>query len=223
MQDVPVTSQASLSSAGFNNTNSCYMHAAAVMVRGFAAREGHNYEFTPEEFFNLANAEHPNVRDTNTGRTCNSVNLMRTRFSEIPQCENFDFGSTPRTLRSAEEFAQSLHRHFDAEESQAYPVGIEYCAAVLRQNGQYIHNRTFRQDLNFLGTEAATENFTENCMFHASAVVGRKSINGACHFLIQNSFGTDCKGEPRECNGGRIWVPESELTRNTFRLIYFRP
>lgn len=224
MSAATVTSQASIGANGFTNNPSCYMHAASTMAQAVALQSGQAFHINPEEQYAEALRSATWVRDTTTGRTCNALNFLRRLMPDLPQCTNVDFVQGGHQLQAPEFFAASLERHFDGG-VRVLPVGIEYCSGVLKHDENYITNRRFREgDLNYLGAEAASENFAEGCDFHSSVVVGRKRINGVCSYQIQNSFGSGCKAYPesRECEAGRIFVPVNQLTQNTFRLIFFR-
>lgn len=59
---------------------------------------------------------------------------------------------------------------------------------------------------------------------HASSIVGRKMINGECHYLLRNSWGLSCKPYnetyAKKCNAGYIWVDESSLKSHSSTVDY---
>ncbi len=52
---------------------------------------------------------------------------------------------------------------------------------------------------------------------HVSLLIGRKVINGSCHYLIRNSIGKNCSHYTKSliCEEGDTWVSDSELFSNT--------
>lgn len=61
--------------------------------------------------------------------------------------------------------------------------------------------------------------------FHASVLIGRKWYNGACHYLIRNSFGKGCSfyiEKTTECEGesGAFWVTERDLRATLWNVTY---
>lgn len=59
---------------------------------------------------------------------------------------------------------------------------------------------------------------------HASSIIGRRIINGECHYRIRNSWGLSCKGYvapyDKQCRMGEIWVSEKELLPKVFSVDY---
>ncbi|MBX3019382.1 MAG: hypothetical protein KF767_15960 [Bdellovibrionaceae bacterium] len=59
---------------------------------------------------------------------------------------------------------------------------------------------------------------------HASSIIGRRIINGECHYRIRNSWGLSCKGYDapydKQCQMGEIWVKEKELLPHVFSVDY---
>lgn len=60
---------------------------------------------------------------------------------------------------------------------------------------------------------------------HASSIVGRKMINGKCHYLLRNTQGPACdynaELKPR-CSQGHVWVTEAELSDSLYEVIYLK-
>jgi hypothetical protein len=61
---------------------------------------------------------------------------------------------------------------------------------------------------------------------HASPVVGRRSVGGACQYRIQDNTGEYCarmrEGIRERCENGRVWVTEEELRRTLYSVTYLR-
>jgi hypothetical protein len=150
---------------------------------------------------------------------------------ELPACQKFDFqpgtnASGKKSLQTADAFKAKLHELLSGG-NRSMPIGVEYCYGVAKTGpDDYIINREFEQDINYLNTSAASENFSKNCGFHASAVIGQKrQADGKCYFELQVSEGQSCKGfqgSKTECDkNGHIWVDEDLLSRNMIRLSHF--
>jgi hypothetical protein len=105
------------------------------------------------------------------------------------------------------------------------PVGIEYCGHVLNVDGNYITNREFEDDLNYLNDATQSlENFDKNCYFHASAVIGQtRKADGKCYFEIQDSQGKSCDGRGKHAcdKAGHVWVSADVLSANIVRIDSF--
>ncbi len=85
------------------------------------------------------------------------------------------------------------------------PVGISYCSRMLT-------------DKNAAGIDYYNKPRKNNCGPHASVVIGKKADNnGKCMYLIRNSWGRSYK-YPWETSNGDIWVSESAMMMNVFKL-----
>jgi hypothetical protein len=125
-------------------------------------------------------------------------------------------------LQKPEKFKEKIHQLFDRPLNASLPLGIEYCSGILTSpNKDFIHNRTFGSDINYLNSPKAIRNFKDGCGFHASALIGReRREDGKCYFLVQNSWGASCHfySNPELCEDGKIWVDEDVLSRNLLRV-----
>ncbi|MBC7692292.1 MAG: hypothetical protein H7222_11055 [Methylotenera sp.] len=85
--------------------------------------------------------------------------------------------------------------------SVAQPVGVTFCPDILVQ-------------------PTDPNNTHPGCKreLHAAVIIGfRKNPTASgCQYLIQNSWGTDCRQyiHPELCENGKIWVDEYDLARN---------
>ncbi len=79
----------------------------------------------------------------------------------------------------------------------------------------------------FLTNERVNRN---SGVYHASTVVGREFLNGACHIIVRNSWG-DCKdsiGKSRysnnvtKCKDGNLWIAEEKLLRQLNGITYIK-
>lgn len=111
---------------------------------------------------------------------------------------------------STERTRAVLDAEFNKGIRKAYPVGIGYCASILREG------RGFK-----------VKKWDENeCGRHASLVIGRRKDPknaGRCQYLIRNSWGTGCGSyysSDWECDGpmGSIWVDADTLGQATHDL-----
>jgi hypothetical protein len=114
------------------------------------------------------------------------------------------------SLADPERNRRELRTRIDrALESPRGIPGIAYCPGVL-------HARV-ANDLK------ASKNGID-CVFgesHASVVVGRRpGRTGACEYLVRNTYGLSCNGYPWDCVDGQIWIPESELFKNTLSAVW---
>lgn len=61
---------------------------------------------------------------------------------------------------------------------------------------------------------------------HSSTIVGRKRIGGACHYLIRNTWGSDCSiylpKHRSKCKAGNIWVSGADLKESLYSVIYLK-
>ena len=91
------------------------------------------------------------------------------------------------------------------EGSPATPPGIGYASKVLKDPSV----KCMEKD----GKTADSE-----CGLHGSIIIGRKRNpkSKKCEYLVRNSWGTSCNSYPDlECESGNIWVPETNLFRNS--------
>jgi len=145
--------------------------------------------------------------------------------SEPPVCSNFDFvpasNGSDKELQSPETFKTKLHELLDQPADKKFPIGIEYCSGIFQKSSKdYIHNRRFSANIDYLNSKENVRNFSDDCRFHASAVIGRQKIDGKCHFLIQNSHGSSCHyyENPKKCENGKIWIDQDDLAKNLIRV-----
>jgi hypothetical protein len=83
------------------------------------------------------------------------------------------------------------------------PVGVLLCSAFLKHPAPYTDPSAFKNCKDYDGDH------------HFVTVVGaRKNSAGACEFLLQNSWGTDCGSHLKNCKDGRVWVDDLTLFRN---------
>lgn len=87
--------------------------------------------------------------------------------------------------------------------------GIVYCSNILKNPGS---------------SGPIEKNYVKDCSLgdaHASIVVDRRpGKNGACEYLVRNTWGTSCNGYVWECHKGQIWLPENELLKNTISVLW---
>ncbi|MBI2520337.1 MAG: hypothetical protein HYV97_07960 [Bdellovibrio sp.] len=119
----------------------------------------------------------------------------------------------------------SMKQAIDNQLSRGRPAGISMCANIF----------TGPSSSNYSGVnERSSEHYYCNqqfcdCRPHAVVVVGRKMLNGKCHFIIRNSWGAECGGYSEaqrragQCDAdrGEISVPADYLMRNTIDANYF--
>jgi hypothetical protein len=101
------------------------------------------------------------------------------------------------------------------DENPNRPVGISYCSSLLTQPNDGSSGSSFFGRASNL----AKKNLNGSCNPHASVLIGRKKINGKCHFLLRNSWGTGCKKykiSKIDCDAksGDLWVDADRLMNN---------
>jgi len=102
------------------------------------------------------------------------------------------------------------------ESPNPVPIGVGYCSGLLDYGIDY---RGLKKG--FLGFTSIKSMNSSDCGIHESAVIGRKMINGKCHFKIRNSYGDDEHiGLPWESDKGNIWLEADALTNNMGSLTY---
>ena len=60
---------------------------------------------------------------------------------------------------------------------------------------------------------------------HASSIMGRKEINGVCHYLVRNSWGESCSyksGVICERKQGAYWVPRETMNNMALRVMWVK-
>jgi hypothetical protein len=95
---------------------------------------------------------------------------------------------------------------------QTYPIGISYCASVLKEGRKY----TSRQSND------------ASCGSHASLIIGRRrnSKTQRCEYAIRNSWGKATNYHPDwtvEAEKGLVWVDGEVLGRSTFGVQVMEP
>jgi hypothetical protein len=129
-----------------------------------------------------------------------------------PECNmwgiDLNSAGTNKVLKSAREFDAKINSLLTSS-ARPLPFAVEYCSEVLSNpNGNYIKNRTFHKTLTYLNEAASSENFSDECGFHVSVVVGQEWKDGACYAIIRNTWGE-----------GNVRVKREALARNTLRYV----
>ena len=88
------------------------------------------------------------------------------------------------------------------------------------------HGRNPTIGYSFYLLEARAPDDSDEFADHSSMVLGRKKLNGVCHYLVQDNTGEFCTSllpniEPR-CSAGRIWLNERELKETIYSVTYLR-
>ena len=111
-----------------------------------------------------------------------------------------------------DEALQVIHRELDRGLAEAEPIGISYCASVLKRGRAY-------EAVNFLSDD---ENI---CGRHASLVIGRRHHpkTHVKQLLIRNSWGRRCSSSYHpdwdcEASRGTVWVDEAILAKAIFQV-----
>jgi hypothetical protein len=122
---------------------------------------------------------------------------------------------TGQGLASADErqnkFASVLHDRIKDKKSE--PVGIQFCGAILTE---VVPPRAKR----ISSSGVPHPNF---CAKQEAMVVGSRSKNGKCEFLVRSSLGNTCAHKsPWECDGGQRWLDEETLTTNMLSAFFIQ-
>jgi hypothetical protein len=96
----------------------------------------------------------------------------------------------------------ALFKKMNSELDEKRPVGVGYYSTLFKSYALPIET-----------TDA-----------HASVVIGRKKINGQCHYKLRNSWGSGCNYknpafQGAGCEGGNLWVSENEFKRYLYAVI----
>ncbi len=110
---------------------------------------------------------------------------------------------------------------FQLSKPKAQPIGIGYCSKVL-ENRNY-EGRIPDPDYD---NQMVAKNL-EECGSHASIIIGMQNIQGKCHYLLRNSWGTRCNYDwqcrfnaKNEAVG--ILIDEDALIKNIGELAYLK-
>jgi hypothetical protein len=155
----------------------------------------------------------PKTRSLNDLRTLNfQIENISIKVSPLEYLRKFVDKKCKSSVKLPEEFSnlkcshvitqsvkqEVLENFLDQEFSKkqaASPIAIDYKPAFLM--------RVERENITNVG--------------HSSLIIGRKIIDGSCHYLIRNSIGKDCGlYKPGfHCEKGDVWVKDSELFSNS--------
>jgi len=102
---------------------------------------------------------------------------------------------------------------------KATVIGVNYCTQIFK-------------NISHIGMDKKSGAFNspsnwKNCEIHASVLVGKKEINGKCHYLLRNSWGDTCSYYKWSCkyNAGHevigIWIEEEAFLNNLYNFVYF--
>jgi hypothetical protein len=92
--------------------------------------------------------------------------------------------------------------------AKGYPVGINYCSAVLKNSKFQSKTQPIWKD-------------NQVCGAHASVIVGTAlDSKGQCTYVLRNSWGKSCAPYDRtyDCKDGHVYIPKATLIRQTFEL-----
>ncbi len=98
--------------------------------------------------------------------------------------------------------------------SKSKPIFLNMCSAILKHPTQISDSNAFWK-CKELGGDS-----------HFVTIIGaRKGPGGACQFLIQNSWGTDCAAHLKDCKDGRSWIDDSTLypVSKSFNVVTDKP
>lgn len=134
-----------------------------------------------------------------------------TKISPAPKClgdRRVRHGGQQKSL----EYKMQIHHLLDKESPQ--PIGVGYCGKLLNEGKDY---QGFKP-----GFAGFTSINVKDCGLHESVVIGRKIIDGKCHFKIRNSWGkfVDYHPDWRNNYDGNVWVDEDTLTSNMGSISY---
>lgn len=134
-----------------------------------------------------------------------------TRIKPIASC-NSDRRVWHGGDAKSRDYKNKLHRLL--EKPNAQPIGVGYCGDLLDQGKNF---RGYTRGL--LGLTSIN---IKDCGMHESVVIGRKKINGKCHYKIRNSWGTHASYHKDWQNNrdGNVWVDEDTLTHNMGSMSY---
>ncbi len=124
-------------------------------------------------------------------------------FETVCDREPFPFQAGCTTHRSDITTAK-----MDGLIAKGYPVGINYCSAILNNSKFQSKTQPIWKD-------------SKACGPHASVIVGTAvDSKGQCTYVLRNSWGTSCAHYDRtyDCKDGHVYIPKDTLIRQTFEL-----
>lgn len=131
-----------------------------------------------------------------------------------------------RTYTNNNLFIRHIEKHFNSVPSSkgVQPLGINYCAGVLKRGSSY---KGVKTRLPVIKTYTALD---PACGRHSSVIIGTRVRGSKKEFLVQNSWGSKCtdeSGKPLysvewECSEGKIWVSAEALSRNLLGLFWLQ-
>lgn len=154
----------------------------------------------------------------------------------INECKNVTKPNIPNPIREKPDNDADYGKSLKTKLNSKTPTVISYCANILK-------------DPKYDGIESnrwTSRKLANECGGHESLIVGKKTINNQCHFLLRNSWGTGfnsstknwkclCKNkktgafldncERSKHNNGQYtvegcWISEAAISKNTYGITY---
>ena len=214
---------------------SCYVYSssflATMWIRKFwKVQDPALSSFVADPYSNfegvLADPDKDQILDAENGRTCMSLAWELRTYQKIfsaqtssstefpfPKCDMFGLLRSPdhETLRTPGEIKAQMQVLLGAK--TPFPFAIEYCSGVLDGRQNLITNRVFDKTLTYLNSDQSIRNFSADCGFHVSVIVGQEKRDDHCEILIRNSWGREAG------DNGYYWVDADALSANTLRVV----
>ena len=133
----------------------------------------------------------------------------------------------PKSIAIREGNLEGMKKHLRSllNERNAQPIGVGYCSEFLKKK-RYVGTKV-HENKNYGGQMVTRD--PNSCGNHASIIIGKKKINGRCHYLLRNTWGKDCSKYDWKCEtigkneGMGIWVDEKALFQNLLSMTYLYP
>ncbi len=132
---------------------------------------------------------------------CKSDRVDASKLSDVRYVFGHQLQGVARSL--------AFQQHIDEvlTETKPMPVGITYCADVLRRRDATGVDPVDGKHSSSLCTDTG---------LHSSSIVGRRARGSQCQYLVRNSWGRSCNSydTANQCEEGRVWVDSADLIRN---------
>jgi hypothetical protein len=146
------------------------------------------------------------------GKVCKAPDAEK--FIGMPDIKREAAFSTPNLKERLAKLKDTIDNQLDSPKPM--PIAFSYCFSVMLKKESIgvdpILGKTSSKICQIEGSPAQ----------HASVIIGRRTGPRGCQYLVMNSHGTSCNQYDKawDCEGGKIWVDEENLLRNTSALYF---
>lgn len=130
-----------------------------------------------------------------------SMFKINTLMKYCGDAKNLNYLPTPKLLFQPDISPEEVNQQLQTNLSLNIAVGINYCANIVTEP---LHQGKMKGD-KWLCDENKN---------HSAIVVGRKTINGKCNYLVRDSGCEGYSKNPKKCKRGEYWLEENQLVKN---------